>query len=98
MSPFIITKESGKPFRRTRISNFPNKRWFMKNLTSRSILFFKCSILIILLSGCFGAPDIKFEETAFDFGICDQKITVSHVFKFTNTGDGSLHIDDVKAG
>ncbi len=39
---------------------------------------------------------IKFEETTFDFGQIKQGETVTHKFKFTNTGANPLVLENVK--
>lgn len=65
------------------------------------------SLIIMLLSICFlcitckctlAAPKIKFEQTNFDFGNVIQGKSVTHIFKFENTGDSPLEISKVRAG
>lgn len=43
------------------------------------------------------APNIKFENTVFNFGTIKQGDKVEHDFKFTNTGENDLEIRHVKA-
>ncbi|MEM1330522.1 MAG: DUF1573 domain-containing protein [Planctomycetota bacterium] len=43
-----------------------------------------------------GTPAIEFEQTRHDFGDVYDDKKVTHVFKFTNTGDGELVISNVK--
>ncbi len=37
-------------------------------------------------------PEITFEEAMFDFGTINEGDVVTHVFKFTNTGDAPLKV------
>lgn len=39
-------------------------------------------------------PEMKFEETEFDFGTIDNGTPVEHIFKFKNTGEVPLVITD----
>jgi hypothetical protein len=39
-------------------------------------------------------PEFEFEETSFDFGTIHSGDTVSHIFKFKNTGDQPLLISE----
>ncbi|MDI6784306.1 MAG: DUF1573 domain-containing protein, partial [bacterium] len=43
------------------------------------------------------APDIEFEELAYDFGTLEQEQEVSHIFRFTNQGDKELEISRVRS-
>lgn len=43
-----------------------------------------------------GEPDIEFEEDSHDFGTIEKGKTYSHEFKFKNTGEGVLIIQDVE--
>jgi len=43
-------------------------------------------------------PQIKFEETVYDWGEVYQNKKVVHIFKFKNTGQADLKIDKVKSG
>ncbi|GAB4316263.1 MAG: hypothetical protein Kow0059_08730 [Candidatus Sumerlaeia bacterium] len=43
-------------------------------------------------------PRIQFAETSHDFGTVYNDTVVSHIFKFTNTGDQTLLIENVKTG
>lgn len=43
-----------------------------------------------------GAPVMEFTKTEHDFGTITQGENVSHVFKFTNTGNSDLIITDAK--
>jgi len=42
-------------------------------------------------------PKIQFQENFFDFGKIEQQKTVSHIFKFKNTGTSDLIIDNLKS-
>lgn len=44
-----------------------------------------------------GIPEMTFEETEFDFGKLTEGEKVSHNFRFTNTGDGTLVINSAHA-
>lgn len=41
-------------------------------------------------------PVIKFDDLSFDFGAVKQGVTLEHIFKFTNEGDGNLIITSVQ--
>ena len=41
-------------------------------------------------------PKITFKETRYDFGKVKQGVTLTHLFKFKNEGDGNLIIEKVK--
>jgi hypothetical protein len=43
------------------------------------------------------APHVEFENTTYDFGKAEQKESVAHVFKFTNTGNSDLIIRKIRA-
>lgn len=51
--------------------------------------------MVLSASGWASAPSIKFDDLYADFGVLPQGSTVPFVFSFTNTGDASLHIEDV---
>ena len=55
-------------------------------------------ILCISYTGARAAPNIKFEQTSFDFGKVIQGQTVTHIFEFQNIGDETLTIKNVRAG
>jgi hypothetical protein len=42
-------------------------------------------------------PQIKFNETTFDFGTLTHKVPATHEFVFTNTGNAPLVITNAKA-
>lgn len=44
-----------------------------------------------------GSPQIKFEETIWDFGVIPMDKPATHNFEFTNEGDGNLVIIDATA-
>ncbi len=44
-----------------------------------------------------GAPAFEFAETTYDFGTIDEGEVVEHTFKFTNTGDAPLVIQNTSA-
>jgi len=44
-----------------------------------------------------GGPKIQFAQTAFDFGRVESGKVVTHDFAFTNTGDRTLQISDVRS-
>ena len=44
-----------------------------------------------------GTAKLKFEETTHDFGNIMQGEKVTHIFKYTNTGDANLIIADIKS-
>jgi hypothetical protein len=50
-----------------------------------------------LVTNGHGTPKMSFEETKFNFGKITQGEIVSHVFEFTNTGDGDLVISQATA-
>lgn len=52
---------------------------------------------IAMSFGLKSGPDIQWEKTTHDFGQIPQGKPVSHVFKFTNTGDQPLQLTRVKA-
>ena len=45
-----------------------------------------------------GMPRIAFEQTDFDFGKVDAGEKVENVYKFRNTGEGTLLIQKVRSG
>ncbi len=54
-------------------------------------------IITLLIAYCDGTARIRFAETAYDFGALPQKYTAKHMFEFSNTGSGTLHISDIRA-
>ncbi|MBN2053648.1 DUF1573 domain-containing protein [bacterium] len=44
------------------------------------------------------SPTIEFTETSFDFGDTEQDKSITHTFRFKNTGNADLEIKDVKGG
>jgi len=56
-----------------------------------------CLNSIMYKSTC-AAPKIKFEQTSFDFGNVVQGKSITHIYKFKNTGDVPLTINKVRAG
>lgn len=42
-------------------------------------------------------PELTFDTAQFDFGKIAEGKVVSHIFRFTNTGEGNLVITDVRA-
>jgi hypothetical protein len=56
------------------------------------------SLLILLSAFSAGAQKLEFEETVHDFGTLQEELgSVTHAFKFTNTGDKPLVINNVHA-
>lgn len=58
-------------------------------------------LLLIFISNSFSylispEPVIKFDDLNYDFGIVKQGENLEHVFKFTNSGKGTLIITSVK--
>lgn len=58
-------------------------------------------LFLIVISNSFSkvipaGPAIKFDDMSYDFGVVKQGIELEHIFKFTNTGDGTLEITSVK--
>ena len=58
-------------------------------------------ILLIFISNSYSnlsspLPVIKFDDLNYDFGIVKQGENLEHVFKFTNSGKGTLIITSVK--
>ena len=45
-----------------------------------------------------GKPRILFDQKDFDFGEAEAGQNIEHVFKFRNTGDGTLVINNVRSG
>ncbi|MBN1532544.1 MAG: DUF1573 domain-containing protein [Spirochaetes bacterium] len=58
------------------------------------------SMMLLLLSilYCDGTARIQFREVSHDFGVLPQMTYAKHVFEFSNSGSGTLHIGDIKAG
>jgi hypothetical protein len=57
-----------------------------------SVLF-----LLLLVLFCDGTPLIHFKEVVWDFGTVPQMQAVKHVFEFSNDGEATLYIKDIKA-
>lgn len=74
----------------------------MKTKIIKSIL--SLMLLIICATGfnisasAAGKAKITFSESSHDFGKVVQGVELTHIFKFTNTGDGNLIIQSVNAG
>ena len=47
---------------------------------------------------CAQGPQIEFQEDSVNFGRVAKQTTVKHVFKFKNSGDSVLYINDIVAG
>jgi hypothetical protein len=45
-----------------------------------------------------GKPRIAFDEKDFDFGKVETGEQIEHVYKFRNTGDGTLVVHKVRSG
>jgi curli biogenesis system outer membrane secretion channel CsgG len=45
-----------------------------------------------------GKPRIAFAQKDFDFGKVETGETIEHIYKFRNTGDGTLVIQKVRSG
>jgi len=45
-----------------------------------------------------GRPRIAFEEKDFDFGKVETGEKIEHIYRFRNTGDGTLVIHKVRSG
>lgn len=69
-------------------------------LRSIKLLAFSICFLCITITCKYtwAGPNIKFDETGFDFGKVIQGKSVTHVFKFENAGDVPLTINNVRAG
>lgn len=58
-------------------------------------------LVVLLLPAvlyCNGKPSILFDKTEYNFGKQEQNIEITHVFRFKNTGEGTLVIDKISAG
>ena len=73
----------------------------------RSYLWGRYLIFTLVLLGCAfspsreaaanpGAPRIVFAEPVYDFGTVEQGNPVTHLFRFTNQGQGDLRIEQIK--
>ena len=49
-----------------------------------------------IISSAVGGPKIEFAEPKFDFGKVPAGEIIKHAFAFTNTGDQTLEIKDVR--
>lgn len=67
-------------------------------LRSIKTVAFSLCFLCITCKCTWSAPNIKFDQTSFDFGKVIQGKSVTHIFKFENNGDGPLTINKVRAG
>lgn len=67
-------------------------------LRSLKIVIFSLCFLCITYKCTWAAPNIKFDQTSFDFGKVVQGKSVTHIFKFENIGDVPLTINKVRAG
>lgn len=56
------------------------------------------ALFITVSALCAQGPQIEFQEDNVDFGHVAKQTTVKHVFKFKNTGDAVLFINDIVAG
>ena len=45
-----------------------------------------------------GTPRIAFDQKDYDFGKVETGVTIEHVYKFRNTGEGTLEIHKVRSG
>lgn len=78
----------------------------MKTITIKIIsvitLFLISAILLSSSSMQLSAKDktakIVFNELKYDFGKVEEGVELTHIFKFKNTGDGILIINNVNAG
>ena len=75
----------------------------LRKLRSKTKILFPITLLLIVIHAVISAqsetgnPNIEFlETTTFDFGKVADGKTVSHQFKFKNTGDADLEIYLVK--
>lgn len=62
--------------------------------------FMKRIILVVMLllpALAFGAPSVKFEIDAHDFGRVKEGEKLEHTFEFANTGTDDLHIEKIHA-
>ncbi|MBN2533198.1 MAG: DUF1573 domain-containing protein [Spirochaetales bacterium] len=68
----------------------------MKNIFFNCILLILC--IIILTGSCNKAkiPGIKFSTLTYDFGEVEQGVNPEYAFEFTNTGNGTLKILEIK--
>jgi len=71
----------------------------LRNLKSKTNILFPIALLLIVIHAVISVqsetsnPNIEFlETTTFDFGKVVQGKTISHTFKFKNTGDADLEI------
>lgn len=58
-------------------------------------------LLLISISNLYSiesipVPVIKFDDLSFDFGVVKEGVTLEHIYKFTNAGDGELIITSVQ--
>jgi hypothetical protein len=59
---------------------------------------YHCLIFLLLaVLFCDGTARIQFREVSHDFGVLPQMFEAKHVFEFSNSGSGTLHISDIKA-
>lgn len=63
----------------------------------KKILYPIISIFLLTHGFCGNGGKIAFEETQFDFGKAPIHQKVTHVFVFSNTGNGTLEITKVEA-
>lgn len=67
----------------------------MKTIRIINVLLVLVSVLFLASCEKKGA-EMSFEEKEFDFGTIQQGATVTHEFKFKNTGGSELKITDAK--
>jgi hypothetical protein len=70
------------------------KSMLFRQLTAVSLTV--CAFLF-LASVVYPQPKIEFDETAFDWGEMNEGQTVTHDFRFKNTGSKVLEIEKVKS-
>lgn len=68
----------------------------------RHEFWFVCVLLGLLGFGLLQAqgvpsPRLEFEEMEHDFGVINEGDTVTHVYRFRNTGSDTLRIGKVRA-
>jgi len=61
-----------------------------------AFLMLACALVAIPLAGQEKSPAIAFSEHAKDFGKVTAGQTLTHVFRFTNKGQGVLEIFQVR--
>lgn len=72
-----------------------NKLTFLRLPT---IVFSFLSILVLFAAVVSPQPRIEFEEQEYDWGEAMEGDTITHAFRFQNTGSEILKIEKVRSG